>query len=153
MKSAVWGLSRCPCKRVSPLATSPAYLKQRNVTCMNVKTDRAFVISPYFLAYRLIPITLESIHILRRRLLLRSLLPPPSIDSYLIEIVVTREINGTAARSNATSVKPNEDSFADMIDRALEKEFPENDQNEGNKSVVISNKNGARSPTLSPLHI
>ncbi|XP_024015990.1 K(+) efflux antiporter 4 isoform X1 [Eutrema salsugineum] len=44
--------------------------------------------------------------------------------------VVTREINGTAAESNATSTKPKEDSFADMIDRALEKEFPENDQNE-----------------------
>uniref|UniRef100_A0A1J3JSQ3 K(+) efflux antiporter 4 n=2 Tax=Noccaea caerulescens TaxID=107243 RepID=A0A1J3JSQ3_NOCCA len=44
--------------------------------------------------------------------------------------VVTREINGTAAESNATSAKPKEDSFADMIDRALEKEFPENDQNE-----------------------
>ncbi|CAA7040283.1 unnamed protein product [Microthlaspi erraticum] len=44
--------------------------------------------------------------------------------------VVTREINGTAAEFNATSAKPKEDSFADMIDRALEKEFPENDQNE-----------------------
>ncbi|CAH8263175.1 unnamed protein product [Arabidopsis lyrata] len=33
-------------------------------------------------------------------------------------------------RSNATSAKPKEDSFADMIDRALEKEFPDNDQNE-----------------------
>ncbi|KAL1218329.1 K(+) efflux antiporter 4 [Cardamine amara subsp. amara] len=44
--------------------------------------------------------------------------------------VVTREINGTVTESNATSAKPKEDSFADMIDRALEKEFPENDQNE-----------------------
>nr|UNQ45080.1 K+ efflux antiporter 4 [Olimarabidopsis pumila] len=44
--------------------------------------------------------------------------------------VVTREINGTVVESNATSAKPKEDSFADMIDRALEKEFPENDQNE-----------------------
>ncbi|CAH2051219.1 unnamed protein product [Thlaspi arvense] len=44
--------------------------------------------------------------------------------------VVTREINGTSAESNATNAKPKEDSFADMIDRALEKEFPENDQNE-----------------------
>lgn len=48
--------------------------------------------------------------------------------------VVTREINGTAAESNATSAKPKEDSFADMIDRALEKEFPENDQNEGSST-------------------
>jgi Kef-type K+ transport system membrane component KefB len=44
--------------------------------------------------------------------------------------VVTREINGTVVESNATSAKPREDSFADMIDRALEKEFPDNDQNE-----------------------
>ncbi|KAF8079722.1 hypothetical protein N665_1004s0006 [Sinapis alba] len=44
--------------------------------------------------------------------------------------VTTREINGTAAESNATNAKPKEDSFADMIDRALEKEFPENDQND-----------------------
>ncbi|CAH8389254.1 unnamed protein product [Eruca vesicaria subsp. sativa] len=44
--------------------------------------------------------------------------------------VTTREINGTAAESNATYAKPKEDSFADMIDRALEKEFPENDQND-----------------------
>ncbi|KAL0758467.1 hypothetical protein Bca101_074617 [Brassica carinata] len=44
--------------------------------------------------------------------------------------VATREINGTAAESNATNAKPKEDSFADMIDRALEKEFPENDQND-----------------------
>ncbi|KFK40325.1 potassium efflux antiporter [Arabis alpina] len=40
------------------------------------------------------------------------------------------EINGTFVESNATNSKPKEDSFADMIDRALEKEFPENDQNE-----------------------
>ncbi|KAF8118287.1 hypothetical protein N665_0005s0054 [Sinapis alba] len=44
--------------------------------------------------------------------------------------VVTRDINGTSAESNATNAKPKEDSFADMIDRALEKEFPENDQND-----------------------
>ncbi|XP_048597547.1 K(+) efflux antiporter 4-like [Brassica napus] len=45
--------------------------------------------------------------------------------------VITREeINGTSAEANATNAKPKEDSFADMIDRALEKEFPENDQND-----------------------
>lgn len=38
--------------------------------------------------------------------------------------------NGTELSGNAT--KPKEDTFADMIDRALEKEFTENeDQNEG----------------------
>ncbi|CAF2050148.1 BnaA09g44050D [Brassica napus] len=45
--------------------------------------------------------------------------------------VITREeINVTSAEANATNAKPKEDSFADMIDRALEKEFPENDQND-----------------------
>lgn len=49
--------------------------------------------------------------------------------------VITREeINGTSAEANATNAKPKEDSFADMIDRALEKEFPENDQNDGSSA-------------------
>ncbi|CAE5990447.1 unnamed protein product [Arabidopsis arenosa] len=51
-------------------------------------------------------------------------------DNETDSVVVTREINGTVVESNATSAKPKEDSFADMIDRALEKEFPDNDQNE-----------------------
>ncbi|CAH8262763.1 unnamed protein product [Arabidopsis lyrata] len=51
-------------------------------------------------------------------------------DNETDSAVVTREINGTVVESNATSAKPKEDSFADMIDRALEKEFPDNDQNE-----------------------
>ncbi|KAF2531624.1 hypothetical protein F2Q70_00029141 [Brassica cretica] len=46
------------------------------------------------------------------------------------QIALMVVINGTAAESNATNAKPKEDSFADMIDRALEKEFPENDQND-----------------------
>ena len=37
---------------------------------------------------------------------------------------------GTAAESNA-SRRSNEDSLAGMIDRALQREFPENEQNEG----------------------
>lgn len=52
-------------------------------------------------------------------------------DNIGTDSVTTREINVTSAESNATSAKPKEDSFADMIDRALEKEFPENDQNDG----------------------
>ncbi|EFH52169.1 hypothetical protein ARALYDRAFT_901795 [Arabidopsis lyrata subsp. lyrata] len=44
-------------------------------------------------------------------------------------------------RSNATSAKPKEDSFADMIDRALEKEFPDNDQNEETVARVKPKKN------------
>lgn len=35
------------------------------------------------------------------------------------------------AETNVTSTRSKEDSFADMIDRALEKEFTENEQNEG----------------------
>jgi hypothetical protein len=38
--------------------------------------------------------------------------------------------NATGAESNV-SRRSNDDSFADMIDRALEREFPENEQNEG----------------------
>lgn len=42
------------------------------------------------------------------------------------------EINATATESgNGTLARPKEDSFADIIDRALEKEFNETDQNEG----------------------
>ncbi|XP_006300293.2 K(+) efflux antiporter 4 [Capsella rubella] len=50
-------------------------------------------------------------------------------DDIETDSVIKRdEINGTFVESNVT--KPKEDSFADMIDRALEKEFPENDQND-----------------------
>lgn len=40
------------------------------------------------------------------------------------------ENNATAAEFNASRPRSKEDSFADMIDRALEKEFHESDQNE-----------------------
>lgn len=41
------------------------------------------------------------------------------------------EINSTAAEVNGTRPRSEKDSFADMIDRALEKEFTENEQSEG----------------------
>lgn len=42
------------------------------------------------------------------------------------------EINATAAEYiNVSHARSKEDSFADMLDRALEKEFNESDQNEG----------------------
>ena len=41
------------------------------------------------------------------------------------------EINATAAQSNVSDPRSREDSFVDMIDRALEKEFNDTDQNEG----------------------
>lgn len=56
-------------------------------------------------------------------------------DSESAEAVVVVEegivnATGTAAESNA-SRRSNEDSLAGMIDRALQREFPENEQNEG----------------------
>lgn len=41
------------------------------------------------------------------------------------------EINATSVELNTTLLRSKEDSFANMIDRALEKEFTENDQTEG----------------------
>ncbi|CAN6906910.1 unnamed protein product [Brassica oleracea] len=81
------------------------------------KTDKFFSVEPMrFLAF----------------LLICSFSLAFSADSVIgTDSVITREeINGTSAESNATNEKPKEDSFADMIDRALEKEFPENDQND-----------------------
>ncbi|XP_010541035.1 PREDICTED: K(+) efflux antiporter 4 isoform X2 [Tarenaya hassleriana] len=55
------------------------------------------------------------------------------------DTLVSREINVTSTDSNATSVRPKEDSFADMIDRALEKEFTENDQIEATDPGSFNN--------------
>ncbi|MCI05569.1 K(+) efflux antiporter 4-like [Trifolium medium] len=44
--------------------------------------------------------------------------------------VILPETNVTAS-GNASLAGSNEDSLANMIDRALEREFPENEQNEG----------------------
>ncbi|KAK7855132.1 k(+) efflux antiporter 4 [Quercus suber] len=49
---------------------------------------------------------------------------------------------GTAAESNA-SRRSNEDSLAGMIDRALQREFPENEQNEATDSVGSFNNSVA----------
>lgn len=43
-------------------------------------------------------------------------------------------VNVAGAQSNASLIS-NEDSFATMIDRALEREFPESEQNEGSKLI------------------
>lgn len=40
-------------------------------------------------------------------------------------------LDANATESNVSLSKPKEGSFADMIDKALENEFKENDQNEG----------------------
>ncbi|KAF7813919.1 K(+) efflux antiporter 4 isoform X1 [Senna tora] len=47
-------------------------------------------------------------------------------------------INATAA-SNASLARSNDDSFANMIDRALEREFTENEQNEGTDAGGFNN--------------
>lgn len=47
------------------------------------------------------------------------------------ETLPAAEFNATAARTNVSDPRSREDSFADMIDRALEKEFNDTDQNEG----------------------
>ncbi|XP_031252401.1 K(+) efflux antiporter 4-like isoform X2 [Pistacia vera] len=50
------------------------------------------------------------------------------------------EINATAAEyNNVSSARSKEDSFADMLDRALEKEFNESDQNEATDPGSFNN--------------
>ncbi|XP_062091009.1 K(+) efflux antiporter 4 isoform X2 [Humulus lupulus] len=56
----------------------------------------------------------------------------------------SEEINATTILdadddSNSTRSRSNEDSFADMIDRALEREFPENEQNEATDAGSFNN--------------
>lgn len=46
-------------------------------------------------------------------------------------ISLVEEINATATELNGTRLRSDKNSFADMIDRALEKEFTESEQNEG----------------------
>lgn len=58
-----------------------------------------------------------------------------SEDSKLLEdevVSAAANANATAAELSGNTTRPKEDTFADMIDRALEKEFTENeDHNEG----------------------
>lgn len=53
-------------------------------------------------------------------------------DSKLVEDGAAYAGNATDVESGGNKTRPKEDTFADMIDRALEKEFTENeDQSEG----------------------
>ncbi|KAJ7973720.1 K(+) efflux antiporter [Quillaja saponaria] len=54
-------------------------------------------------------------------------------------LVVVNETNATALDSNTSLVRSNDDSIANMLDRALEREFPENEQNEGNDAGSFNN--------------
>lgn len=55
----------------------------------------------------------------------------PSCSLALRPAVSDRAEPFNVTESNVTESRPREGSFADMIDRALEHEFTENDQNEG----------------------
>ncbi|KAL3650757.1 K(+) efflux antiporter 4 [Castilleja foliolosa] len=61
-------------------------------------------------------------------------------DSKLAEEGAVFAANATGIESNGNKTRPKEDTFADMIDRALEKEFTENeDQNEANDAGSFNN--------------
>ncbi|KAL6534002.1 K(+) efflux antiporter 4 [Orobanche hederae] len=61
-------------------------------------------------------------------------------DSKLTEEEAVPAANATGIESNGNKTRPKEDTFADMIDRALEKEFTENeDQNEANDAGSFNN--------------
>ncbi|KAL0394160.1 UNVERIFIED_CONTAM: K(+) efflux antiporter 6 [Sesamum latifolium] len=61
-------------------------------------------------------------------------------DSKLIEEGAVSAANETGIESTGNKTTPKEDTFADMIDRALEKEFTENeDQNQANDAGSFNN--------------
>ncbi|XP_059432135.1 K(+) efflux antiporter 4 isoform X1 [Corylus avellana] len=60
------------------------------------------------------------------------------VDEFSQPDSVLEGSNATGAESNA-SRRSNEDSFADIIDRALEREFPENEQNEATDAGGFNN--------------
>ncbi|XP_020552462.1 K(+) efflux antiporter 6 isoform X2 [Sesamum indicum] len=63
-----------------------------------------------------------------------------SADSQLVGHGAVSAANATLAESSGNKTRPKEDTFADMIDRALEKEFTENeDQNEANDAGSFNN--------------
>lgn len=56
------------------------------------------------------------------------------LEETAVNSSVVASLNGS---SSSSIVKPKEGSFADIIDRALEKEFNESDQNEGTLSYSL----------------
>ncbi|XWS17389.1 hypothetical protein CRYUN_Cryun33cG0063100 [Craigia yunnanensis] len=58
------------------------------------------------------------------------------------------EITVTAAQSNVSDPRSREDSFADMIDRALEKEFNDTDQNEATDPGSFNNSVAGKQAVL-----
>ena len=55
----------------------------------------------------------------------------PSLADSLADSNSDLLVHANATESNVSVSRPKEGSFADMIDKALENEFKENDQNEG----------------------
>ncbi|XVF49032.1 hypothetical protein PTKIN_Ptkin03bG0236200 [Pterospermum kingtungense] len=70
------------------------------------------------------------------------------IDAESVSALSAVEINVTAAQSNVSDPRSREDSFADMIDRALEKEFNDTDQNEATDPGSFNNSVAGKQAVL-----
>ncbi|KAE8677145.1 K(+) efflux antiporter 4 [Hibiscus syriacus] len=68
--------------------------------------------------------------------------------SFDAESLTAAEINVTASQSNVSDLRSKEDSFADMIDRALEKEFNDTDQNEATDPGSFNNSVAGKQAVL-----
>ncbi|TYI48249.1 hypothetical protein E1A91_D13G233900v1 [Gossypium mustelinum] len=64
------------------------------------------------------------------------------------ETLSAAEFNTTAALTNVSDPRSREDSFADMIDRALEKEFNDTDQNEATDPGSFNNSVAGKQAVL-----
>ncbi|XWS26716.1 hypothetical protein CRYUN_Cryun26dG0054200 [Craigia yunnanensis] len=71
-----------------------------------------------------------------------------SVSAIDAESQSAAEINVTAAQSNVSDPRSREDSFADMIDRALEKEFNDTDQNEATDPGSFNNSVAGKQAVL-----
>ncbi|XP_042486036.1 K(+) efflux antiporter 4 isoform X1 [Macadamia integrifolia] len=67
----------------------------------------------------------------------------PSLSQSLIDTDLDLSVDSNATDSNASLARSREDSFAGMIDRALEKEFPENEQAAGDTDAGSFNNSVA----------
>ncbi|OIW09964.1 hypothetical protein TanjilG_18271 [Lupinus angustifolius] len=63
-----------------------------------------------------------------------------AVNSDMDQELILTETNATiAANNNASLARSDGESFANMIDRALQREFPENEQNEGTDAGSFNN--------------
>ncbi|KAK8520398.1 hypothetical protein V6N12_004337 [Hibiscus sabdariffa] len=70
------------------------------------------------------------------------------IFGFAAESLPAADINVTAAQFNVSDPRSKEDSFADMIDRALEKEFNDTDQNEATDPGSFNNSVAGKQAVL-----